>query len=891
MSVRRSSSSARRSRARLDPRPRVAIGIAFGWALERAGLGSARKLAGQFYLTDLTVFKVMFSAIVTAMLGVFWLGRLGLLDLARVYVPETFLLPQLVGGLLFGVGFVARRSLSRHVVRRGGDRARRRARGRRRACSPACWSRGLAFRRCERFYESTARGAFTLPHCCTCRTASSSSRSLRWRCLRSRSQRRGGRRARDASDARGARASSSALLARVRGQPVPRGSSADMRALAARGRARGGSRHGARARAAGSRTASPGCACIDLRSPSGVRRRTTSRAPRTDGDREAAHRRASHRTRRRADLRRRRARGAGLGASSRALGHRARLLPARRYRRVDRRRDEPRSTPNASSTRYFGGDRRGRRPARAPDRQHASANMRRRLGSRELLTRGAERGVRRLHRLRRRCARASSRASTPHEHAYLDYTGSALYGDSQIRAHHDLLARRSLRQPAFRAPAPRAPAPDVIDDARATRVLAFLRRRRARRTTSSSPPTPPRRSSSSPRAIRSRPARRASSPPTTTTPSTASASTPRRAGARRALPAARRRAAPRDAGGAPGARADASARTVRLPRAVELLRRPASAGARRRRAQALGYRRAARRRGVRAEPRAQPARHARPTSSRSRSTSCSAIPPASARSSPGARRWRGCAAPGSPAAPSPTPPCTPTRTASAAGHEGFEDGTPTSSASPRWRPASTLLEEVGHDPASPTHVTQLPSQLLSELTALRHANGAPLVRVYGPATCRRRGGTIAFNLCDREGEADPLLASSKPRATRPTSPSAAAASATPARRSRAGPRPRPHRRLPRHPRPRLHRRPLLRLPRLPCRRGTSLLRTGEQRRRHPPCHRALRDVQGVARISDTKRSGASSHVRFLIRRGPTTSSHVRFFDTKRSHDLLICQIL
>ena len=84
----------------------VLIGVAFGWCLERAGMGSARKLAGQFYFTDLTVFKVMFSAIVTAMLGAFWLGRIGFLDLSRVYVPETFAVPQLVGGLVFGVGFV-----------------------------------------------------------------------------------------------------------------------------------------------------------------------------------------------------------------------------------------------------------------------------------------------------------------------------------------------------------------------------------------------------------------------------------------------------------------------------------------------------------------------------------------------------------------------------------------------------------------------------------------------------------------------------------------------------------------------------------------------------------------------------------------------------------------
>ncbi|PYP79955.1 MAG: sulfurtransferase [Gemmatimonadetes bacterium] len=80
------------------------VGIGFGWCLERAGLGSASKLMGQFHLTDLAVFKVMFSAIVTAMLGLFWLSRVGVVDLSRVYVPETFVLPQLVGGLVFGAG-------------------------------------------------------------------------------------------------------------------------------------------------------------------------------------------------------------------------------------------------------------------------------------------------------------------------------------------------------------------------------------------------------------------------------------------------------------------------------------------------------------------------------------------------------------------------------------------------------------------------------------------------------------------------------------------------------------------------------------------------------------------------------------------------------------------
>lgn len=82
------------------------IGFGFGWVLERAGLGRAPILAGQFYLTDFTVFKVMFTALVTAMLGAFWLDQMGLLDLRLVYLPETFVAPQAVGGALFGAGFL-----------------------------------------------------------------------------------------------------------------------------------------------------------------------------------------------------------------------------------------------------------------------------------------------------------------------------------------------------------------------------------------------------------------------------------------------------------------------------------------------------------------------------------------------------------------------------------------------------------------------------------------------------------------------------------------------------------------------------------------------------------------------------------------------------------------
>ena len=43
------------------------IGFAFGYTLEMAGFGDSRKLAAQFYFRELTVFKVMFTAIAVAL--------------------------------------------------------------------------------------------------------------------------------------------------------------------------------------------------------------------------------------------------------------------------------------------------------------------------------------------------------------------------------------------------------------------------------------------------------------------------------------------------------------------------------------------------------------------------------------------------------------------------------------------------------------------------------------------------------------------------------------------------------------------------------------------------------------------------------------------------------
>jgi hypothetical protein len=140
----------------------LVIGIAFGWTLERAGLGSAPKLAGQFYLRDLTVFKVMFSAIVTAMLGVFWLSRLGVIDLPSIAIPETYLAPQLAGGLVFGAGFIVAglcpgTSCVSAATGRGDGLATMAG------MFGGVILTGLALPAVSTFYTSTARGTMTLP--------------------------------------------------------------------------------------------------------------------------------------------------------------------------------------------------------------------------------------------------------------------------------------------------------------------------------------------------------------------------------------------------------------------------------------------------------------------------------------------------------------------------------------------------------------------------------------------------------------------------------------------------------------------------------------------------------------------------------------------------------
>ena len=82
------------------------LGCGFGFGLERAGFSSSRRLAGVFYFTDMAVVKVMFTALITAALGLSYLIGFGWLQLDQIYLMPTVYGAQVVGGLLFGVGFV-----------------------------------------------------------------------------------------------------------------------------------------------------------------------------------------------------------------------------------------------------------------------------------------------------------------------------------------------------------------------------------------------------------------------------------------------------------------------------------------------------------------------------------------------------------------------------------------------------------------------------------------------------------------------------------------------------------------------------------------------------------------------------------------------------------------
>ena len=84
------------------------------------------------------------------------------------------------------------------------------------------------------------------------------------------------------------------------------------------------------------------------------------------------------------------------------------------------------------------------------------------------------------------------------------------------------------------------------------------------------------------------------------------------------------------------------------------------------------------------------------------------------------------------------------------GPAGFEDGTVDYLGIPAVGIGLDHISSVGIETIH-TRVMCLTGWLLDALGALRHSNGSPVVRIYGPAGTDRRGATIAMNFFDPAG--------------------------------------------------------------------------------------------------------------------------------------------
>jgi selenocysteine lyase/cysteine desulfurase len=80
----------------------------------------------------------------------------------------------------------------------------------------------------------------------------------------------------------------------------------------------------------------------------------------------------------------------------------------------------------------------------------------------------------------------------------------------------------------------------------------------------------------------------------------------------------------------------------------------------------------------------------------------------------------------------------------------FEDGTLNFLSIPDVEFGLSWVESIGMDLIG-RRVACLTGWLLDRLRAMRHSDGQPMVRVYGPPDLRERGGTVAFNFLDPHG--------------------------------------------------------------------------------------------------------------------------------------------
>ena len=86
----------------------------------------------------------------------------------------------------------------------------------------------------------------------------------------------------------------------------------------------------------------------------------------------------------------------------------------------------------------------------------------------------------------------------------------------------------------------------------------------------------------------------------------------------------------------------------------------------------------------------------------------------------------------------------------APGEARFEDGTVSFGQIPDLESGLSWVNGIGIDRIH-QRVMSLTGRLIDRLAALRHGNGEPMARIYGPAGTRDRGGTVAFNLLDPGG--------------------------------------------------------------------------------------------------------------------------------------------
>ncbi len=80
----------------------LVLGVFFGFSLNKAGLTKYHKIVNVFRLTDLAVLKFMMTALIVSMSGLYLLRGLGLVTFPNV--PATYIVGNVVGGLIFGVG-------------------------------------------------------------------------------------------------------------------------------------------------------------------------------------------------------------------------------------------------------------------------------------------------------------------------------------------------------------------------------------------------------------------------------------------------------------------------------------------------------------------------------------------------------------------------------------------------------------------------------------------------------------------------------------------------------------------------------------------------------------------------------------------------------------------